>query len=48
MAASVDHCHITKKVRALLCPHCNRLLGCAQDDVQILKNAVGYLKKYAK
>lgn len=39
----VDHCHRTGKVRALLCDRCNRLLGVADDDPQLLKAAVGFL-----
>jgi hypothetical protein len=39
----VDHCHTTKKVRALLCNHCNIMIGMAKESVQILENAVHYL-----
>jgi hypothetical protein len=42
----VDHSHITGKVRAILCHHCNVLLGNAKDSIDILKSAVDYLKKY--
>jgi len=40
----IDHNHTTGKVRSLLCQHCNHLLGKAKDSVQILENAVHYLK----
>lgn len=40
----VDHNHETKKVRGLLCGHCNTLLGMAHDDINILKNAIIYLE----
>lgn len=41
---SVDHCHITKKIRGLLCYNCNMLLGHAKDSINILKSAIEYLK----
>lgn len=42
---SVDHNHITNKVRGLLCRHCNLLLGNASDEIEILENAIRYLKE---
>jgi len=42
---AVDHCHKTNKVRGLLCRHCNLLLGNASDEVEILENAIKYLKE---
>ena len=39
----LDHCHITKKIRGILCQHCNHMLGHAKDNIQTLKNAVQYL-----
>lgn len=41
----LDHCHTTGKIRGLLCPTCNRLLGCAKDNTEILKNAIIYLER---
>lgn len=41
---SVDHCHITNKVRGLLCNHCNHGIGKFKDDITILQNAINYLK----
>lgn len=41
----LDHCHTTGKIRGLLCPECNRLLGCAKDNTEILKNAIIYLER---
>ena len=41
----VDHCHYTNKIRGLLCPKCNSLLGFAKDNVKILQNAIKYLKR---
>ena len=42
---NVDHCHITGKIRGLLCTPCNTALGQLKDDVSILKNAITYLNK---
>ncbi len=41
----VDHCHTTGKVRGLLCPNCNHLLGHAKDSVATLRNAIQYLSQ---
>lgn len=41
---SVDHCHSTGKVRALLCNDCNALLGFASEDIERLENAIIYIK----
>jgi hypothetical protein len=41
----VDHDHATKKIRGLLCHHCNLVLGHSKDTVQILKNAIEYLQQ---
>ena len=42
---AVDHCHVTKRVRGLLCTNCNMALGKFQDNLQNLLNAVEYLKR---
>ena len=41
----VDHCHETGKVRGLLCENCNTGLGKLQDNVEILRKAIDYLKE---
>jgi Recombination endonuclease VII len=43
---SIDHCHLTNKVRGLLCDACNKMLGHAQDSIEILELAIGYLIQY--
>lgn len=41
---AVDHCHVSGKVRGLLCYKCNSLLGFVNDDIETLKNAIKYLE----
>ena len=40
----VDHCHSSGKVRGVLCNPCNRVIGMARDNINILKAAIKYLK----
>lgn len=42
-AVVVDHCHDKGHVRALLCQHCNVMLGAAHDNVSILARGIEYL-----
>lgn len=41
---AVDHCHLTGKVRGLLCTNCNQAIGKLKDDAQLLRNAINYLE----
>jgi hypothetical protein len=43
---AVDHCHLTGKVRGLLCFHCNLILGMLKENIEIMKNAINYLREY--
>lgn len=42
----VDHCHTTEQVRGLLCHPCNVSLGLLKEDIDVLENAINYLRKY--
>lgn len=41
----IDHCHITGKVRGLLCQQCNSGLGMFKDDPALLEKAKEYLNE---
>lgn len=43
----VDHCHKTGKIRGIVHPRCNLLLGMAGDDVELLQQCIIYLKETA-
>lgn len=46
--ATVDHDHETQTVRGILCGSCNNMLGRAQDNPAILRNALEYLETHGK
>ena len=39
----VDHDHQTRKIRGLLCHHCNTGLGAFRDDPALLAKAIAYV-----
>ncbi len=43
---SIDHCHVTGKIRELLCQKCNTILGMANDSDEILQEAIKYLRRH--
>ena len=44
---ATDHDHISKKIRGILCQHCNQGLGNFLDNKTYLLNAVAYIAKYS-
>jgi hypothetical protein len=42
-AFDVDHDHVTKKVRGILCSDCNKGLGYFKDDTRLMSCAAMYL-----
>lgn len=42
---SVDHCHKTGFVRGLLCTNCNQGIGHFFDNVDLMNNAIKYIKQ---
>ncbi len=42
----VDHCHVTGKIRGLLCRSCNLALGFVRDNPHILQSLTAYLARY--
>lgn len=48
IALSVDHDHVTGKIRKLLCNACNTALGILCEDRQIVQNMDKYLAEHGK
>ena len=42
----VDHCHLTGKLRGLLCGKCNRAIGLLGDDIFAMQRAIEYLVSF--
>lgn len=41
----IDHCHVTLRVRGIICHSCNTGLGLLGDNIEGLEKALSYLKK---
>ena len=41
----LDHCHTTKRIRWLLCKHCNRGLGAFRDSPELMRKAAQMLEE---
>lgn len=46
-AMAVDHSHKTGAIRGLLCCDCNTGIGKLKDSVNVLSNAIDYLRKHS-
>jgi len=44
----IDHDHLTGRIRGVLCNKCNLGIGLLCDDINILTNAIDYLKDNGK
>lgn len=42
----IDHCHATGEVRGFLCNPCNKMLGFARDNPEVMRAAAGYLESF--
>lgn len=42
---AVDHCHQTNEIRGLLCRGCNHGIGNFNDDPELLRSALRYLRR---
>ena len=41
----IDHCHVTGKVRGVLCQKCNQAIGLLREDTAIMERAIKYVKE---
>lgn len=44
-SANIDHCHVTGKVRGILCGKCNRGLGLLKDSCEIITKAIEWVER---
>lgn len=42
---AIDHCHVTGRVRGLLCSSCNHAIGKLKDDPALVRRALEYLER---
>lgn len=44
----IDHCHAKNFVRSLLCSRCNQAIGLLDEDLEKIKSAMKYIKRFQK
>lgn len=44
----IDHCHVTGRVRGILCRPCNVGIGQFRDDAKLLLDAADYVEAHAR
>jgi hypothetical protein len=42
----VDHCHLTGRLRGMLCNRCNIVLGLAKEDGQVFLSLIRYMREH--
>ena len=42
----IDHCHLKKRTRGLLCASCNMAIGLLKEDLGTLRNAISYVENW--
>jgi hypothetical protein len=42
----IDHCHITGKIRGLLCRNCNLALAAVNEDENLIYSLLDYIREY--
>jgi hypothetical protein len=43
---AIDHCHVTGKIRGLLCTPCNTAIGLAKEDTLRLRALIDYIERH--
>lgn len=42
----LDHCHVSGRLRGVLCRQCNAAIGCARESARQLRKLSAYLDRY--
>lgn len=45
---AIDHSHVTKNVRSILCTSCNLVIGHSKDSIETLNKMIDYLKLHVE